>query len=215
MFQFVATFKEFPPRSFPPSFVQPFVNYTTFGIKWTVPVNLLFSRIIRIGHQPISLQAGPRYYVESPVNGPRWGARFQRNTAVPRTMRKPMKPIHSSLSISRRIFVAALAGAPVLVGPLGTRLASAQSGTDPLPSWNDGATKKAITDFVARVTAQGGPDFVPADRRIGTFDNDGTLWSEQPMYVQCLPPRPRQDAGAAATRAGKPSSRSRQCWTAT
>ena len=55
---------------------------------------------------------------------------------------------------------------------------------DPLPSWNEGATKKSITDFVARVTTQGGPDFVPVDQRIATFDNDGTLWIEQPMYVQ-------------------------------
>ncbi len=56
--------------------------------------------------------------------------------------------------------------------------------TDPLPSWNDGATKKSITDFVAKVTTQGGTDFVPVDQRIATFDNDGTLWAEQPMYFQ-------------------------------
>jgi phosphoglycolate phosphatase-like HAD superfamily hydrolase len=55
---------------------------------------------------------------------------------------------------------------------------------DPLPSWNDGATKKAIVDFVSRVTRQGGPDFVPPSERIATFDNDGTLWSEQPIYFQ-------------------------------
>ena len=55
---------------------------------------------------------------------------------------------------------------------------------DSLPSWNDGATKKAITDFVARVTAQGGAEFVPAEQRIATFDNDGTLWTEQPYYFQ-------------------------------
>ena len=55
---------------------------------------------------------------------------------------------------------------------------------DPLPSWNDGRAKKAIVDFVGRVTKQGGPDFVPAPERIATFDNDGTLWSEQPIYVQ-------------------------------
>ena len=54
---------------------------------------------------------------------------------------------------------------------------------DPLPSWNDGA-KRAITDFVARVTTQGGADFVPVDQRIATFDNDGTLWAEQPIYFQ-------------------------------
>jgi phosphoglycolate phosphatase-like HAD superfamily hydrolase len=61
---------------------------------------------------------------------------------------------------------------------------SATAQTDPLPSWNDGAVKKSITDFVARVTTQGGTDFVPAEQRIATFDNDGTLWAEQPMYFQ-------------------------------
>ena len=55
---------------------------------------------------------------------------------------------------------------------------------DPLPSWNDGAVKKSITDFVARVTTPGTPDFVPVEQRIATFDNDGTLWCEQPIYFQ-------------------------------
>src|SRR6266568_832826 len=55
---------------------------------------------------------------------------------------------------------------------------------DPLPSWNDGPTKKAITEFVAKVTKEGSPDFVPPEERIATFDNDGTLWCEQPMYFQ-------------------------------
>jgi phosphoglycolate phosphatase-like HAD superfamily hydrolase len=54
---------------------------------------------------------------------------------------------------------------------------------DPLPSWNDGASKRAIVAFVARVTKPG-PDFVPEPQRIATFDNDGTLWIEQPIYVQ-------------------------------
>jgi haloacid dehalogenase-like hydrolase len=53
-----------------------------------------------------------------------------------------------------------------------------------LPSWNDGETKSAIVDFVARVTKQGGPEFVPAAERIATFDNDGTLWCEQPLQIQ-------------------------------
>jgi len=60
----------------------------------------------------------------------------------------------------------------------------ARAQTDPLPSWNEGAPKTAIVEFVARVTREGGPDFVPVDERIATFDNDGTLWSEQPMYFQ-------------------------------
>ncbi len=65
-------------------------------------------------------------------------------------------------------------------------LAGARSaiGNDPLPSWNDGLAKQAITDFVMRVTAAGGPDFVPPAERIAVFDNDGTLWGEQPVYVQ-------------------------------
>ncbi len=58
--------------------------------------------------------------------------------------------------------------------------------TDPLPSWNDGATKKALIEFVAKVTKEGGTDFVPPEERIATFDNDGTLWCEQPMYFQEL-----------------------------
>jgi haloacid dehalogenase-like hydrolase len=62
-----------------------------------------------------------------------------------------------------------------------TTLAHAQ---DPLPSWNDGKTKQSITDFVAKVTKEGSPDFVPPPERIATFDNDGTLWCEQPMYFQ-------------------------------
>lgn len=55
---------------------------------------------------------------------------------------------------------------------------------DPLPSWNDTAPKRAVTAFLDRVTQPGSPDFVPAPERIAVFDNDGTLWSEQPMYVQ-------------------------------
>jgi phosphoglycolate phosphatase-like HAD superfamily hydrolase len=82
-------------------------------------------------------------------------------------------------TIARRGILALLGAA--LAVPL-TSAARAQ--TDPLPSWNDGATKKSITDFVARVTTQGGADFVPPAERIATFDNDGTLWCEQPVYFQ-------------------------------
>lgn len=55
---------------------------------------------------------------------------------------------------------------------------------DPLPSWNDGPNKQAILAFVAAVTEEGGEQFVPESDRIATFDNDGTLWTEQPMYAQ-------------------------------
>lgn len=55
---------------------------------------------------------------------------------------------------------------------------------EPLPSWNDTAQKDAIITFVEQVTREGSPNFVPPAERIATFDNDGTLWTEQPMYVQ-------------------------------
>ena len=55
-----------------------------------------------------------------------------------------------------------------------------------LATWNDGTTKSQILNFVARVTEQGGPDFVPPAERIATFDNDGTLWCEQPLLVQAF-----------------------------
>jgi len=55
---------------------------------------------------------------------------------------------------------------------------------DPLPSWNEGATKKSIVDFVTKTTTAGAIDFIPVADRIACFDNDGTLWSEQPMYFQ-------------------------------
>ena len=64
-------------------------------------------------------------------------------------------------------------------------LATAQS-VDLLPSWNNGKTKQAIIDFVVKVTKAGSPDFVPPAERIATFDNDGTLWAEQPLYSQIL-----------------------------
>ncbi len=65
-------------------------------------------------------------------------------------------------------------------------LATGLRAQDPLPSWNDTAPKKAIVAFVEKVTKEGSPDFVPAPERIATFDNDGTLWAEQPLYFQFL-----------------------------
>jgi hypothetical protein len=52
-----------------------------------------------------------------------------------------------------------------------------------LPSWNEGPAKQAIVQFVTNVTTPGAPTFVPAEERIAVFDNDGTLWAEQPLYV--------------------------------
>ncbi|MBT8359315.1 MAG: haloacid dehalogenase-like hydrolase [Deltaproteobacteria bacterium] len=64
-------------------------------------------------------------------------------------------------------------------------LAVAQT-VDSLPSWNDGKAKQSIIAFVEKVTKAGSPDFVPPAERIAVFDNDGTLWAEQPMYFQVL-----------------------------
>jgi hypothetical protein len=78
----------------------------------------------------------------------------------------------------RRGVLAAIVLAPWYV----VTFAHAQS--DPLPSWNNGPVKATIVEFVAKVAKQGSPDFVPPAERIAVFDNDGTLWAEQPMYFQ-------------------------------
>ena len=70
---------------------------------------------------------------------------------------------------------------PVLAVLLATRALAAE---DPLPSWNEAPAKQRILDFVARVTDESGSDYVPPAERIAVFDNDGTLWSERPVYFQ-------------------------------
>jgi len=62
----------------------------------------------------------------------------------------------------------------------------ARAQTDPLPSWNEGAAKKAIVEFVQTTTTHGSPNFVPPAERVATFDQDGTLWVEHPMYTQVM-----------------------------
>src|SRR5262245_46793611 len=69
---------------------------------------------------------------------------------------------------------------------LAVLLAATSARAEPLPSWNDGAAKARIVSFVQAVTTQGGADFVAAAERIAVFDNDGTLWGEQPLYVQVV-----------------------------
>src|SRR5262245_18523836 len=81
------------------------------------------------------------------------------------------------MSVTRQL---ALAGFCAVIVPLPAWA------TDPLPSWNDTGPKKAIIEYVEKVTREGSPDFVPPNERIAVFDNDGTLWSEQPMYFQGL-----------------------------
>lgn len=83
------------------------------------------------------------------------------------------------ISASRRLFLSITAGGLLL--SLGGR---ALAGDDPLPSWNESGARRAILDFVRRAATPGSPDFVPPEARIATFDNDGTLWAEQPLYFQ-------------------------------
>jgi phosphoglycolate phosphatase-like HAD superfamily hydrolase len=81
-----------------------------------------------------------------------------------------------------RVLVVALLVAALAASANSVRAENA----DPLQSWNDGAAKQAIVDFVKATTTQGSPDFVAEDARVATFDQDGTLWVEHPMYTQVL-----------------------------
>ena len=83
-------------------------------------------------------------------------------------------------ALSTSTLLAAMSGSLFSVGAMAQ---TAMAG-DPLPSWNDSATKKSIMDFVSRLTESAGPDYVAPEQRVATFDNDGTLWAEQPMYFQ-------------------------------
>jgi haloacid dehalogenase-like hydrolase len=96
-----------------------------------------------------------------------------------------MKQAPARSHINRRFLLTTAALSALLVPAL-PDIQQAQAQTDPLPSWNDGASKKAIVDFVARVTQKGGADFVPPAERVATFDNDGTLWVEHPVYTQLV-----------------------------
>jgi phosphoglycolate phosphatase-like HAD superfamily hydrolase len=83
-----------------------------------------------------------------------------------------------------RVYRPAFFSALLVLGWTAISLSSALAQSDPLPSWNEGSAKSAIIDFVGRITSSGGADYVPAELRIATFDNDGTLWAEQPVYFQ-------------------------------
>lgn len=86
-------------------------------------------------------------------------------------------------TIGRCMTTIPLAGLLALVAALP---AAATTRTDPLASWNDGATKRAVIAFVEKVADPASKDFVPSEDRIAVFDNDGTLWVEQPMYTQIV-----------------------------
>jgi phosphoserine phosphatase len=89
--------------------------------------------------------------------------------------------------MDRKTFAALVLSAPIgatLLEAARALPADAQTATDPLPSWNSGAAKTAILNFVRASTDAGGPGFVAEDDRIATFDQDGTLWVEHPVYTQ-------------------------------
>jgi len=94
-------------------------------------------------------------------------------------MKTTHTPAFAALRRGRQNLIAA-----ALVCALALATTVARATADPLASWNDGAVKKSIVDFVAKVTKEDSPDFVPAAERIATFDNDGTLWCEKPMPIQ-------------------------------
>src|ERR1700754_56012 len=124
-------------------------------------------------------------------------ARFRRQGNLPklhrrRTLLSPSFSLGGSESTSlvpgvrqmkRKSFNAIAGGILGLALGLGWSLPTLAQG-DPLPSWNATPTKQAVVEFVGRITKPGSPDFVAPAERIATFDNDGTLWVEQPMYVQ-------------------------------
>ncbi len=93
-----------------------------------------------------------------------------------------------SSGLSRRLLLGALAAMPVLTGlPALFGVSSARAdGASPLPSWNDGPARQGILDFIRATTDPSSKDFVPADERIATFDQDGTLWVEQSIYTQIV-----------------------------
>jgi hypothetical protein len=188
-------------RSRPGKLTQAFLDHdkATFGALFsrTIALQLRLPRRCIVGNGKI-----PRMGLMSGTSG----------RAPPSALARPirtapkMKSSDHFFDVTRRAMLSALAALPALP-MLVSGSAQAQSGagtlpsrpggqtpvTDPLPSWNDSASKTAIFNFVERVTKQGSPDFVPEADRIATFDNDGTLWAEQPMYFQVMfalePPR--------------------------
>jgi phosphoglycolate phosphatase-like HAD superfamily hydrolase len=97
-----------------------------------------------------------------------------------------MKATPAHTGINRRALLAGMAALPAASGTLLPFDAPAQTPGDPLPSWNDRAAKQAILEFVRATTDRARPTYVPPDERIAAFDQDGTLWVEQPMYTQVV-----------------------------
>ncbi len=92
----------------------------------------------------------------------------------------------SGSRLSRRFVLGALAGLPVLPGLFATIVPAAARSAAPLASWNEGPATQAILDFIRATTDASSKDFVPPEGRIATFDQDGTLWVEYPIYTQLV-----------------------------
>lgn len=97
-----------------------------------------------------------------------------------------MKSTTRSNGIDRRTLLAAMAAVPALPQLLLPTVVRAQTTAAPLASWNEGPAKQAIVDFVRATTDRASPNFVPPEERIATFDQDGTLWVEHPIYSQVV-----------------------------
>ena len=113
--------------------------------------------------------------------------RSQISAAIP-LERPNVKPIEPPANIDRRALVSIFALLPTLSAPFLSTSASAQTATSSatLPPWNEGPAKQEILDFVGATTDATRPQFVPSEKRIATFDQDGTLWVEHPMYSQLM-----------------------------
>ena len=160
--KFLATFKEFPPSQKPASFS--------------------IDQVIEQMQEGRHLNKLPRPPVQRSSALHRWSTK-----RLLVTVRNEVRRAAISLNARRRVVsVRAPLMKRLLVGFLFCLLAVADAAfaADPLPSWNDTEPKRAIVTFVEKVTNEASSDFVPAADRIATFDNDGTLWGEQPMYVQ-------------------------------
>ena len=103
----------------------------------------------------------------------------------------------------------------VTLGAALAALSVAAALADPLPSWNEGPTKAAIVAFVERVATEGSSDFVPIQERVAVFDNDGTLWVEQPVPAQVAFDSPASRPSGGCIQIGRRRSRSKRPWKGT
>src|SRR5262245_19554343 len=97
-----------------------------------------------------------------------------------------MNRSNASSGINRRVLLATMSALPAVSASLLPTAVPAQTPGSPLPSWNDGLAKQSILEFVRATTDSSKPTFVPPEERIATFDQDGTLWVEHPIYSQVV-----------------------------